>query len=152
MHRGQSFAAACVNTHCLAGYGDWLPWLEREFAWTEMTATRYTRYMNLFTLSLKSNTVLDLDLPMGGLYLLAAPSTPDGPAAVTIPARAPRPAGGTALITLMDCGLGADLSAAIGDMRSAGGIGWRVFAREARLLGAPWRAHLAAMLSPSKNV
>jgi hypothetical protein len=57
----------------LCGHGGWLPWLEKEFDWSEMTATRY---MNLYALSLKSNTVLDLDFPLGALYLLAARSTP----------------------------------------------------------------------------
>jgi hypothetical protein len=47
--------------------------LDSEFGWTEMTATRY---MNMHKLSLKTNTVLDLDLPMGALYLPAVPSTP----------------------------------------------------------------------------
>jgi Protein of unknown function (DUF3102) len=61
-------------TECkrICGHGNWLPWLKREFQWTEMTATRF---INVYEMS-KSNTVLDLDLPISGLYLLSAPSTP----------------------------------------------------------------------------
>jgi Protein of unknown function (DUF3102) len=61
-------------TECkrICGHGGWLLWLDREFGWTEMTATRF---INLYEMS-KSNKLLDLDLPLSGLYLLAAPSTP----------------------------------------------------------------------------
>jgi hypothetical protein len=58
----------------IAGHGNWLPWLEREFKWTEMSATRF---MNVYEMS-QSNNLLDLELPISGLYLLAAPSTPQG--------------------------------------------------------------------------
>lgn len=47
-------------------------WLDREFGWSESTALRY---MQTYELG-KSVTVTDLDLPLRGLYLLAAPSTP----------------------------------------------------------------------------
>lgn len=56
----------------IAGHGNFGPWLKREFDWTEMTATRF---MNVYEMS-KSNNLLDLDLPVSSLYLLAAPSTP----------------------------------------------------------------------------
>lgn len=59
----------------IAGHGNWLPWLEREFGWTEMTAQRFMQVHD--NLALKSNKLLDLELPISGLYLLAAPSTPD---------------------------------------------------------------------------
>jgi Protein of unknown function (DUF3102) len=62
-----------TDAKAIPGHGGWLPWLDSEFGWTEMTATRY---MNMHKLSLKTNTVLDLDLPMGALYLPAVPSTP----------------------------------------------------------------------------
>ena len=62
-----------TDAKAIPGHGGWLPWLDSEFGWTEMTATRY---MNMHKLSLKSNTVLYLDLPMGALYLPAVPSTP----------------------------------------------------------------------------
>src|SRR6516225_1797036 len=62
-------------TECkrICGHGNWLPWLEREFGWTEMTATRF---INVYDMS-KSNKLLDLELPISALYLLAAPSTPE---------------------------------------------------------------------------
>jgi hypothetical protein len=56
----------------IAGHGNWLPWLEREFGWGEITALNY---MRVHAWALKSSTVEDLDLPMRSLYLLAAPST-----------------------------------------------------------------------------
>jgi Protein of unknown function (DUF3102) len=63
-------------TECkrICGHGNWLPWLKREFGWKEQTARNY---MAVHALSLKSPTVGDLDIPMRGLYLLAAPSTPE---------------------------------------------------------------------------
>jgi uncharacterized small protein (DUF1192 family) len=54
------------------GHGNWLPWLAAEFEWTEQTALNFMRVAEMN----KSKTVLDLDLPMRCLYLLAAPSTP----------------------------------------------------------------------------
>ena len=63
-------------TECkrIAGHGNWLPWLKREFGWTEMTAVRF---MQVHEMTAKSNNLLDIDLPVSSLYLLAAPSTPD---------------------------------------------------------------------------
>jgi hypothetical protein len=60
-------------TECkrICGHGNWLPWLNREFKWTEMTATRF---INVYEMS-KSNNLLNLELPISGLYLLAAPGT-----------------------------------------------------------------------------
>jgi hypothetical protein len=55
-------------------HGDWLSWLEREFGWTDRTALNF---MRVYELSLKSETVSDLALPMRSLYRLAAPSTPE---------------------------------------------------------------------------
>jgi hypothetical protein len=57
----------------LVGHGNWLPWLDREFGWTEQTALNFIRARELS----KSKNFLDLDLPVSALYLLAAPSTPD---------------------------------------------------------------------------
>jgi hypothetical protein len=58
----------------IAGHGGWLPWLEREFEWSEDTAERY---MAVAKLGEKFRTVRNLDVPLKGLYLLAAPSTPE---------------------------------------------------------------------------
>jgi hypothetical protein len=57
----------------LCGHGNWLPWLEREFGWTDRHALNYTR---VYELSLKSENFSDLEIPVSALYLLAAPSTP----------------------------------------------------------------------------
>jgi hypothetical protein len=54
-------------------YGEWLAWLDREFEWTEQHARRL---MRTYELSLKSDNLFDLNIPVSGLYLLAAPSTP----------------------------------------------------------------------------
>jgi hypothetical protein len=57
------------------GRGHWLPWLRREFDWSESTAERYMR-VNALAESV-TVTERDLpDLPLGGLYLLASPKTP----------------------------------------------------------------------------
>jgi antitoxin (DNA-binding transcriptional repressor) of toxin-antitoxin stability system len=59
----------------LVGHGNWLPWLEREFGWTEQTALNFMRLHELGQSN--SKRVLDLNLPVSSLYLLAAPSTPE---------------------------------------------------------------------------
>jgi Protein of unknown function (DUF3102) len=56
----------------LCGHGNFGTWLKREFRWSEDTAERYMRVADLD----KIRTVRNLDLPLKGLYLLAAPSTP----------------------------------------------------------------------------
>lgn len=56
----------------IAGHGNWLPWLEKEFGWTEQTALNFMRVHELA----KSKNFLDLNLPVSALYLLAAPGTP----------------------------------------------------------------------------
>jgi hypothetical protein len=63
-----------TEAKALVSHGGWLPWLEREFKWTDETARRF---MNVYEAS-KSHNLLDLDIPLSGLYLLAAPSTPRG--------------------------------------------------------------------------
>ena len=62
-------------TECkrIVGHGNFGDFLKREFEWHENTALNY---MRMFELSKKSTTVVDLDLPLKSLYLLAAPSTP----------------------------------------------------------------------------
>jgi hypothetical protein len=61
-------------TECkrICGHGNWLPWLDREFGWTDDTALNFMRVHELS----KSRKFRDLSLPLSGLYLLAAPSTP----------------------------------------------------------------------------
>ena len=54
-------------------HGDWLPWLEREFLFSERTAQNY---MAAYEFSLKYATVADLKLTIGALYDLASKIIP----------------------------------------------------------------------------
>jgi Protein of unknown function (DUF3102) len=58
----------------LCGHGNWLPWLKREFGWSEDTAERF---IQVSTLSHQIPQVAEFNLPVSSLYLLAAPSTHD---------------------------------------------------------------------------
>jgi hypothetical protein len=58
----------------LAGHGNWLPWLEREFGWKEQAARNF---MQVHEMVGKNPNFGDLSLPVSGLYLLAQPSTPE---------------------------------------------------------------------------
>jgi len=58
----------------LCGHGNFLPWLDHEFGWTDRTARNF---MRVYELSKTSENFSDLDLPVSAVYLLAAPSTPD---------------------------------------------------------------------------
>jgi hypothetical protein len=51
-------------------HGDWLPWLEAEFGWTDRTARRF---MDVARLPGKMDNLSDLDIPVSSLYLLASP-------------------------------------------------------------------------------
>jgi hypothetical protein len=55
----------------VCGHGNWQPWLEREFGWTDETARNF---MHVFELA-KAKRVWNLNLPLRSLYLLARPST-----------------------------------------------------------------------------
>src|SRR5262249_53722764 len=55
------------------GHGAWLTWLEREFAWSDRTARRMIEVAQRF----RSDTVANLPIETGALYLLAAPKTPE---------------------------------------------------------------------------
>jgi hypothetical protein len=63
-----------IKAQELAGHGNWLRWLDQEFDWSEQTARHY---MRVYELSSIHNIIVDLDLPLRSLYLLAAPSTPE---------------------------------------------------------------------------
>jgi DNA modification methylase len=55
------------------GHGNWLPWLEREFGWSQDTAERF---MSLHRLQGQIPQIAEYDnIPVSGLYLLARPST-----------------------------------------------------------------------------
>jgi hypothetical protein len=62
-------------TECkkLLDHGNWLPWLEREFGWTDDTALNFMRVHGMA----ESRNFRDLNLPVSGLNLLAKPSTPE---------------------------------------------------------------------------
>jgi hypothetical protein len=47
----------------LCGHGNWLPWLEREFGWTDDTALNYMRCADLA----ESRNFRDLSLPISGV-------------------------------------------------------------------------------------
>jgi hypothetical protein len=59
---------------CICGHGNWLPWLDREFGWSDKTAENF---INVYKLGSKFENFSNLDLPLSGLYLLGAASTPD---------------------------------------------------------------------------
>ena len=58
----------------LLGHGNWLPWLKREFGWTNKTAENFIRVHDLAQKA-KIENFSNLSLPVSGLYLLAAPSS-----------------------------------------------------------------------------
>lgn len=55
-------------------HGDWLPWLDREFGWSEATAKNYMNVARAF----KSPTISDLNFSIDAtaLYALSAPGVP----------------------------------------------------------------------------
>jgi hypothetical protein len=63
-----------VECKARCGHGNWLTWLEHEFGWNEKTAERY---MSLHRLQGQNRQIVEYDIPVSGLYLLAAPSTPE---------------------------------------------------------------------------
>ena len=54
----------------MLGHGYWLPWLDREFGWTDRTARNFMAVAGAF----KSEPVSDLPIDAGALYLLAGPT------------------------------------------------------------------------------
>jgi hypothetical protein len=56
----------------IVGHGHWLDWINAEFGWSDQTARNFVRVYEL-SRDLKFKTVLDLGLPLGALYRLAAP-------------------------------------------------------------------------------
>jgi protein gp37 len=63
----------------LAGHGNWLPWLDREFGWSDDTAERF---MSLHRLQGQIPQIAEYDLPVSGLYLLARPNMEEAREAV----------------------------------------------------------------------
>jgi hypothetical protein len=62
----------CRDRHL--DHGQWLPWLEREFQWSRQTADNF---IHVYEARAKLPKFGNLILPVSGLYLLAAPSTPE---------------------------------------------------------------------------
>ena len=60
-------------------HGQFLEWIDREFAWKEWTAQQF---MKVYKCS-KTVNFTDLEMDVSALYLIAAPSTPE-------PVRAPK--------------------------------------------------------------
>jgi hypothetical protein len=50
-------------------HGEWLPWLDREFGWSDQTARNFMSVAEGF----KSQTVLNLPIDAGALYRLSGP-------------------------------------------------------------------------------
>jgi Protein of unknown function (DUF3102) len=57
----------------ICGHGDWLTWLDHEFGWSVDTAERF---IQVSALANEIPQVAEFAIPISGLYLLAAPSTP----------------------------------------------------------------------------
>jgi hypothetical protein len=57
----------------IAGHGNFLAWLRREFGWEIRTAQTF---MSVYEAVAKNAKFAHLDVPVSSLYLLAAPSTP----------------------------------------------------------------------------
>lgn len=57
----------------IAGHGGWLPWIEREFGWSEDKAEKFMRIAK----SPYSATARNLELSIDGLYLLTSKNTPE---------------------------------------------------------------------------
>ena len=63
-----------ISVKASIGHGNFLPWLEAEFGWSEPTAQRFMRVASSF----KSVKLTDLEnIAPSALYALASPSTPD---------------------------------------------------------------------------
>lgn len=62
-----------IEVKARLGHGHFGGWLESEFSWTQMTATRFMNVAETF----KFNNLLDLEIAPSALYALAAPSTPE---------------------------------------------------------------------------
>lgn len=62
-----------IAAHGRLQHGDWLPWLDQEFGWSERTAQRFMAVPAAFR---KYDRLSDLQINTEALFLLAAPSTP----------------------------------------------------------------------------
>jgi hypothetical protein len=63
-----------AECRALVDHGEWRVWLKREFGWSPQTAGRFIQVYELVS---KHSNLEHLEVPVSGLYLLAAPSTPE---------------------------------------------------------------------------
>lgn len=127
-------------------HGEWLPWLESEFAWSERQARNFMQVFEAFG---KSANFADFNLPLSSVYSLSAPSTPE-PARAEAIARAE--AGETVTRADVDAMIAkakADAAAAIDDAQRQAdeAVRARVQADQRALeleLGAATKAEVAA--------
>lgn len=64
-----------TEAKALCAHGEWLPWLQKEFAWSEATACRFMR-IHAFASEFKSGTLPDLSLSLSTLDELSRRRTP----------------------------------------------------------------------------
>jgi hypothetical protein len=62
-----------IQSKKLCGHGNWLTWLDREFGWSEDAAEKFMRVAK----SPFSIPARNFELPLDGLYLLTASTTPE---------------------------------------------------------------------------
>lgn len=62
-----------IDAKTIAGHGNWLPWLKREFGWSVDTAQDF---MNVAEASAKFGEFPNLNVPYSALVILAKDSTP----------------------------------------------------------------------------
>jgi hypothetical protein len=60
-----------IRTKAALPHGAWLPWLEAEFGWSDETARKFMRAAEF---ALKNPTLLEFQIDVLALYLLARPS------------------------------------------------------------------------------
>lgn len=69
----QDIGEKLTEAKALMDHGEWSPWLEREFGWTDRTARNYMSVARCF----KTETVSDLDIDLRALYALSKRDTPE---------------------------------------------------------------------------
>lgn len=65
-----------IEAKTMIGHGGWLPWLDREFGWSDETARKYMRVAEAFQIPTRLGFE-GLTIDATALYYLSAPSVPD---------------------------------------------------------------------------
>ena len=97
-------------------HGEWLPWIEREFGWSDRTARNFMNVHRM--LASKSEIISDLNIDATALYALAAKSTPNSvreqilararqgehisPRTLNVTVRSPPPSGTRTIVPVYD--------------------------------------------------